>query len=192
MVLGQLLFEPEVVMLLRPVEIDLAGRHGLERALHSERTDVDMTNDHRNEQDGDNGVYDLRDLHPRDVRHVERNSRYPEIVTVAPAPRANQNTNFSPALKRPAGACFDLMKPPPCLIQSMSTFCGILSFIQSAAISTRPMTNETLTKLWVYLAICDSLLNASGPITGNNNSLPNVMFKPVKPRTTKDIAVSQC
>src|SRR5258707_9575273 len=102
MLLGQLLFEPEGVMLLRPVEIDLAGRHGLERALHSERTDVDMTNDHRNEQDGDNGVYDLRDGNI---------SRYPEIVTVAPAPRANQNTNFSPALKRPAGACFDLMKP---------------------------------------------------------------------------------
>src|SRR6266403_984955 len=72
MLLGQLLFEPEVVMLLRPVEIDLAGRHGLEGALHSECTAVDMTNDHRNKQNGDNGVYDLRDLHPRDIRHVER------------------------------------------------------------------------------------------------------------------------
>src|SRR5260370_24859402 len=118
--------------------------------------------------------------------------KYPEIMTATPAPRANQNTSFSPGLKRPDGACFDLMKPPPCLIHSMSTFCGMLSLIQIATISTRPMTNETLTKLWVYLAICDSLLNASGPITGNHNSLPSVMSKPVEPRTTKDIAASQC
>jgi hypothetical protein len=34
-------------------------------------------------------------------------------MTAAPAPRANQKTSFSPALKRPAGGCFDLMKPPP-------------------------------------------------------------------------------
>src|SRR5258708_21668223 len=88
MLLGQLLFEPEVVMLLRPVEIDLAGRHGLERALHSERTDVDMTNDHRNEQDGDNGVYDLRDLHPPQVRprepkhqSIPRNRNSPALPT---------------------------------------------------------------------------------------------------------------
>src|SRR5258705_12932244 len=58
-------------MLLRPVEIDLAGRHGLEGSLHTERDDVDMGNNNRNEQNGDHGVYDLRDLHPRDIRHVE-------------------------------------------------------------------------------------------------------------------------
>jgi hypothetical protein len=37
------------------------------------------------------------------------------METAAPAPIAPQNTSFSPALKRRAGACFDLMTPPPCL-----------------------------------------------------------------------------
>src|SRR3977135_2879615 len=71
------------------------------------------------------------------------------MITATPAPRANQNTSFSPALKRPDGACFDLMKPPPCLTQSMSTFCGMLSLIQSATMRASPTTNEALTKLCV-------------------------------------------
>src|SRR6266576_278044 len=65
------------MMLLRPVEIDLAGRHGLEGALHSERADVDMSNDDRDEQNGDYGVDDLRELHACDIRHVER--KYQQI-----------------------------------------------------------------------------------------------------------------
>src|SRR5258707_11598439 len=59
-------------MLLRPVEIDLAGRHRLEGALHAERADVDMRDDHRDEQNGDYGVDDLRELHARDISHAER------------------------------------------------------------------------------------------------------------------------
>src|SRR5216684_6477148 len=69
---AQLFFEPNVVMLLRPVEIDIAGRHRLEGALHAERADVDMSNDHRDEQNGDYGVDDLRELHACDISHVER------------------------------------------------------------------------------------------------------------------------
>src|SRR4029078_8770262 len=115
----------------------------------------------------------------------------PEIMTATPAPRANQKTSFSPALKRPEGACFDLMKPPPCLTQSTSTFRGMLSFIQSATINTRPMTNAALTKLCTYLAACDRLLNAAAPIIVSSTSFPNVMFNPVKARATKDTAVTQ-
>ena len=59
-------------MLLCPVEIDLAGPHSLEGALHAERADVDVSNDNRDEENSDYGVYDLRDLHPRNIRHVER------------------------------------------------------------------------------------------------------------------------
>ena len=59
-------------MLLGPVRIDLAGPHGLEGALHSERADVNVTEDQRDEQHGDDGVHDLRDLHPEDVGDVER------------------------------------------------------------------------------------------------------------------------
>ena len=53
------------------------------------------------------------------------------------------------------------------------------------------MTNAALTKLCTYLAACDRLLNASGPIIGSSTIFPNVMFNPVKPRTTKDTAVTQ-
>jgi len=59
-------------MLLGPVQIDLAGPHGLEGALHSERADINVTEDQRDEQNGDDGVHDLRDLHSSDVGDVER------------------------------------------------------------------------------------------------------------------------
>ena len=69
--LCELLRKPDVVMFLRPVEIDLAGAHGLERTLHPERADVDVGKDQRDEQNGHDGVHDLRDLHVGDVRAVE-------------------------------------------------------------------------------------------------------------------------
>jgi hypothetical protein len=59
-------------MLLGPIEIDFAGPHGLERALHSERADIDVTKDQGDEQDRDDAVHHLRDLHAGDVGDVER------------------------------------------------------------------------------------------------------------------------
>src|ERR1700730_9868078 len=50
--LRQLVFEPQIVMLLGPIEIDFAGPHGLERPPHSKRADIDMTEDQGDEQDG--------------------------------------------------------------------------------------------------------------------------------------------
>src|ERR1700716_2776708 len=67
----QLVFEPQVVVFLGPVEIDFAGPHGLERPLHSERADIDVTEDQGDEQDGDDAVHHLRDLHSGDVGAVE-------------------------------------------------------------------------------------------------------------------------
>ena len=69
---GKLLGEPEIVMLLRPVEIDLAGAHGLERTLHPERADIDVGQDQGDEQNGHDGMGDLRELHVGDVGSVER------------------------------------------------------------------------------------------------------------------------
>src|ERR1700758_533463 len=60
------------MMLLYPVEIDLTGSHSLEGAFHAERANVNMTEDQGDEEHGDDGVQDLRDLHPEDVRDVER------------------------------------------------------------------------------------------------------------------------
>src|SRR5262245_66505609 len=77
-----------------------------------------------------------------------------------PAPSAPQNTSFSPALNRRAGACLDLMKPPPCLNHSMSVLSGMLSLMKIATISTRPTTNAKLVKLCAYLAASENALNA--------------------------------
>src|SRR6266849_229515 len=70
--LRKLVLEPQVVMLLGPVVVDLAGAHGLECALHSKRADIDVTEDQGDEQNGDDAVHHLRDLHPGDVGDVER------------------------------------------------------------------------------------------------------------------------
>ena len=50
MAFGKLIFEPQIVMFFGPVEVDLAGPHGLERALHSKRADIDVTEDQGDEQ----------------------------------------------------------------------------------------------------------------------------------------------
>src|SRR4051794_17462717 len=44
--LCELILEPEIMMLFRPVEIDLTGSHSLEGAFHAECADVDMSEDH--------------------------------------------------------------------------------------------------------------------------------------------------
>ena len=59
-------------MFLGPVVIDVAGPHGFERALHSQRSDIDVTEDQRDEQHGDDRVHHLRDLHSGDVGDIER------------------------------------------------------------------------------------------------------------------------
>ena len=64
--------------------------------------------------------------------------------------------------------------------------------IHITTIRTRPIENAKLTKLWTYLAASEKPLKASCPITGMSRTFPKVMFSPVRPRTTKDAAVSQC
>ena len=54
-------------MLLRPVQIHFAGTHGLERALHPEGADIDVSEDHGDEQHRDHGVHHLRNLHPGNI-----------------------------------------------------------------------------------------------------------------------------
>src|ERR1700676_3249850 len=70
--LCKLLSKPEIVMLLRPVEIDFAAAHGFERPLHSERADIDVTQDQRDEQNRDDGMHALSELHIGDVGFVKR------------------------------------------------------------------------------------------------------------------------
>ena len=59
------------MMLFRPVEIDFASGHGLERTLHAERTDIDVRQDQSDKQDGHDCMYDLRKLHLGNVGSVE-------------------------------------------------------------------------------------------------------------------------
>ena len=89
---------------------------------------------------------------------------------------------------RPAGACFDLMNPPPCFSHSISTLLGILSLIHMTTSSRvmSPIVNAKLVvKLCAYLAVSEKLPNASGPMTGMSKILPNGMLSPVRPRTTE-------
>jgi hypothetical protein len=74
----------------------------------------------------------------------------------------------------------------------MSTCRGILSLIHNATTRIRPAANEKLTKLCTYLAACANSLKSSGPISGSSRIFPNVIFSPVRPRTTKETAVTQC
>ena len=53
---SELLFEPEVVMLLRPIEIHFAGAHGLESTFHPKRSDVDVRENDRYEQHRNHGM----------------------------------------------------------------------------------------------------------------------------------------
>ncbi len=55
-------------MLFRPVEIYVAGAHGLKRTFHPECADINVAKYQRDEQRGHDGVDDLGDLHVRDVR----------------------------------------------------------------------------------------------------------------------------
>jgi hypothetical protein len=64
-------FEPQSVMLLRPVAVDAAAPHRLEGALHADGADVDVADDEADHQQGEPRVQALRDLHARVVRPVE-------------------------------------------------------------------------------------------------------------------------
>src|SRR5262245_13717551 len=105
-------------MFLCPIVINLAGPHRLERALHSERADIDVTEDQGDEQHRDDGVHHLRDLHSGDVRDVEREQqqiagygnqdaraeRTPEhqlFASVEPARRSMPRLDESTALSEP-------------------------------------------------------------------------------------------
>ena len=68
---GELLGEPEIVVLFRPVEIDLAGAHGLERAFHAERADIDVGEDQGDEENGDDGVRARFELRNQPLGRVE-------------------------------------------------------------------------------------------------------------------------
>src|SRR3981081_3297653 len=84
------------------------------------------------------------------------------------------------------------MNPPPCLIQSRSTFSKRLSQKKITVIRTRPTANEKPVKSCTYFAACETRANASGPISGNSKVLPKGMLRPGKARATNDTAVSQC
>src|SRR5882762_1115542 len=69
--LGDLFFEPKAVVLFSPVQVDTARAHRFERALHAQGSDVDVTDDERDEQNRNDGVNPLGNLHAEDVGHVE-------------------------------------------------------------------------------------------------------------------------
>ena len=59
-------------MLLGPVQIDLAGAHGVERAFHADRADIGMGQHDGDEDQANKAMHDLCDLHVPDGRCEER------------------------------------------------------------------------------------------------------------------------
>ena len=142
---------------------------------------------------GDDGVHDLRELHLGDVGSVERKQQQkPRHGDGDAGGKRKPVDQLLAEIEASGGRMLASMKPPPCLSQSMSTFSGRLSLKKIATIRTRPTTNAKLVKLCTYLAACEMSENASGPISGKSTILPKVMFSPVRPRMTKETAVSQC
>ena len=74
---------------------------------------------------------------------------------------------------------------------STSSPVGRFDAIQVRKIRTTPSVNGKLRKLCAYLPACDQAVNASGLISGSSSFRPNVMFKPVMARMTKQVAVIQ-
>src|SRR3982074_2434 len=68
--LGELLLDPTAMVLLRPVEVDLAGSHGLERTLHPDGADIDVAQHGGHEQQRHDAMDDLRKLHGGDIGAV--------------------------------------------------------------------------------------------------------------------------
>src|SRR3546814_3349547 len=60
------------MVFLCPGEIDLASAHGLVRAFHAERADIDMRQNDGDHRHAGRSVEVLRDLHPVDIRERER------------------------------------------------------------------------------------------------------------------------
>src|SRR3546814_19184464 len=60
------------MVFLCPGEIDLASAHGLVRAFHAERADIDMRQNDGDHRHAGRSVEVLRDLHPVDIREGER------------------------------------------------------------------------------------------------------------------------
>lgn len=56
------IFHPEIMVLARPIEVDIAFAHGIESAFHADRADIDMPDDHRRHDDTDDGMPELRIL----------------------------------------------------------------------------------------------------------------------------------
>ena len=147
-------------MLLGPVDVDLAGAHGRERALHAERADVDVGDDHDDQRQRDDAVPGGGVLHllqrrqlgrqvgsPTHVRRARRSWRtcavwngniraMPESDSDSPPSITDQNRIFWPALNFQAGGCEPLTNmPPPLASQTTSRQCGKLWRIQTTKVS---------------------------------------------------------
>jgi len=85
----------------------------------------------------------------------------------------------------------DLMKPPPCLSQSISTGFGILSFTQRVTIRI----NRRGTRAHEIMGVLGNLRESAerfGSDNRQNKSFPKVMFNPVQAENDERDGLSQC
>ena len=94
------LFNPEIVMLARPIEVHLPGAHGGERALHADGTDIDVSQDDRNHDQGNDGVPKLSQLlllqqgQQRKERKRIVAKRMQEMLPVVKEPKLSNTARF--------------------------------------------------------------------------------------------------
>src|SRR4051794_6237954 len=70
--LGLRLLDPERMMFPGPVEIHLTCAHGVKRAFHPDRADIDVRQHRGDEQHGDDGMDNGPELQPRNVARQVR------------------------------------------------------------------------------------------------------------------------
>ena len=97
----------------------------------------------------------------------------PDADSAVPPRMTVQNTSFWPALKRAAGGCDLLKKPPPARSHAQSYRSGKLSFTQMSSMIVMPAMNGHDMKLCAILAKADQSAKASGPRIGISRRLPN-------------------
>ena len=132
-----------------PIQIDATASHRLERALHSERSDIDVADDEGDEQDRNDAMHDLGELHARNVRDVEREQQQISRDRHEHAGAEREPEHRLLAGVETAGRRMLVgMKPPPSFSQTQSTLPGMLSFIHIATMIESPTTNGKLTKVW--------------------------------------------
>jgi hypothetical protein len=136
---------------------------------------------------------DVRKLHPGDIGAVKRKQQQKSGQEDRGAAGNGEPIDKLLAEVKASGRRMFVLDKTSALLDPLEVdLSNRLSLKKITMMRTRPATKEKLTKLCAYFAACETLANASGPISGKSKVVPKVIFNPVIPRMTNETAVSQC